>query len=166
MSHTCSVLWLAVRRWCHTFMCTRSINSGSSLSWQRKLMISFMVPTKPDWSGLVLSTQNLSYNSEFVNLPSWYRPLIPLIKSFRLIWKLHGVFSNGRLHPTKGCISRLPRHQTSLKAISIGRILGRQPSFRVQIGCIPCIQFEGCMGCILRDLQSPTILCTHPISWK
>ncbi len=82
-------------------MCTRSINSGSSLSWQRKLMISFMVPTKPDWSGLVLSTQNLSYNSEFVNLPSWYRPLIPLIKSFRLIWKLHGVFSNGRLHPTK-----------------------------------------------------------------
>ncbi len=37
-------------------------------------MISFMVPTKPDWSGLVLSTQNLSYNSEFVHLPSWYRP--------------------------------------------------------------------------------------------
>ncbi len=30
-------------------------------------MISFMVPTKPDWSGLVLSTQNLSYNSEFVS---------------------------------------------------------------------------------------------------
>ncbi len=38
-------------------------------------MISFMVPTKPDWSGLVLSTQNLSCNSEFVHLPSWYRPL-------------------------------------------------------------------------------------------
>ncbi len=38
-------------------------------------MISFMAPTKPDWSGLVLSTQNLSYNSEFVNLQSWYRPL-------------------------------------------------------------------------------------------
>ncbi len=38
-------------------------------------MISFMVPTKPDWSGLVLSTQNLSYNSEFVHLPSWYRPM-------------------------------------------------------------------------------------------
>ncbi len=51
-----------------------SIISGSSLSWQRKLMISFMVPIKPDWSGLVLSTQNLSYNSEFVHLPSWYRP--------------------------------------------------------------------------------------------
>ncbi len=69
-SHPCSVLWLAVRRWCHTFMCTRSINSESSLSWQRKLMISFMVPTKPDWTGLVLSTQNLSYNPEFVHLPS------------------------------------------------------------------------------------------------
>ncbi len=41
-----------------------------------KLMISFIVPTKPDWSGLVLSTQNLSYNSEFVHLPSWYRPLL------------------------------------------------------------------------------------------
>ncbi len=53
------------------FMCTRSVNSGSSLSWQRKLMI----PTKPDWSGLVLSTQNVSYNSEFVHLQSWYRPL-------------------------------------------------------------------------------------------
>ncbi len=39
-------------------------------------MISFMEPTKPDWSGLVLSTQNLSYNSEFVHLPSWYRPLV------------------------------------------------------------------------------------------
>ncbi len=37
-------------------------------------MISFMVPTKPDWSGLVLSTQNLSYNSKCVHLPSWYRP--------------------------------------------------------------------------------------------
>ncbi len=57
-SHPCSVLWLAVPRWCHTFMCTRSTNSGSSLSWQRKLMISIMVPIKPDWSGLVLSTQN------------------------------------------------------------------------------------------------------------
>ncbi len=41
-------------------------------------MIGFMVPTKPDWSGLVLSTQNLSYNSEFVHLPSWYRPLLLL----------------------------------------------------------------------------------------
>ncbi len=39
-------------------------------------MISFMVPIKPDWSGLVLSTQNLSYNSEFVHLPSWYRPRV------------------------------------------------------------------------------------------
>ncbi len=76
VNRTCSVLWLAVHRWCHTFMCTHSINSGSSLSWQRKLMISFMVPTKPDWSGLVLSTQNLSYKSEFVYLPSWYRALI------------------------------------------------------------------------------------------
>ncbi len=76
VNHTCSVLWLAVRHWCHTFMCMRSINSGSSLSWQRKLMISFMGPTKPDWSGLVLSNQNLSYNSEFVHLPSWYRPLV------------------------------------------------------------------------------------------
>ncbi len=76
VNHTCSVLWLAVRRWCHTFMCTHSINSGSNLSWQRKLMNSFMVPRKPDWSGLVLSTQNLSYNSEFVHLPSWYRPLL------------------------------------------------------------------------------------------
>ncbi len=37
-------------------------------------MISFMVTTKPDWSGLVLSTQNLSCNSEFVHLPSWYKP--------------------------------------------------------------------------------------------
>ncbi len=74
VNHTCSVLWLAVRRWCHTFMCTRSINSGSSLSWQRKMMIRFMVSTNPDWSGLVLSTQNLSYNSEFVHLSSWYRP--------------------------------------------------------------------------------------------
>ncbi len=76
VNRTCSVLWLAVHRWCHTFMCTHSINSGSSLSWQRKLMISFMVPTKPDWSGLVLSTQNLSYKSEFVHLPSWYRALL------------------------------------------------------------------------------------------
>ncbi len=82
VNHTCSVLWLAVHRWCHTFMCTRSINSGSSLSWQRKLMISFMVPTKPDWSGLVLSTQNLSYNSEFVHLPSWYRPV-----ECKLLWQ-------------------------------------------------------------------------------
>ncbi len=79
VNHTCSALWLAVHRWCHTFMCTRSINSGSSLSWQRKLMISFMGPTKLDWSGLVLSTQNLSYNSEFVHLRSWYRPLVELI---------------------------------------------------------------------------------------
>ncbi len=55
-------------------MCTCFINSGSSLSWLRKLIISFMVPTKPAWSGLVLSTQNLSYNFEFVHLPSWYRP--------------------------------------------------------------------------------------------
>ncbi len=39
-------------------------------------MISFMVPTKPDWSGMVLSTQSLSYNSEFVHLPSWYRPQV------------------------------------------------------------------------------------------
>ncbi len=39
-------------------------------------MIGFMIPTKPDWSGLVLLTQNLSYNSEFVHLPSWYRPLL------------------------------------------------------------------------------------------
>ncbi len=39
-----------------------------SLSWPRKLMISFMVPVKPDWSGLVLSTQNVSNNSEFVHL--------------------------------------------------------------------------------------------------
>ncbi len=39
-------------------------------------MISFMVPTKPDWNGMVLSTQSLSYNSEFVNLPSWYRPQV------------------------------------------------------------------------------------------
>ncbi len=46
-------MWLAVYYWCHTFMCMCFINSGSSLSWQRKLMISFMVPTKPDWSGLV-----------------------------------------------------------------------------------------------------------------
>ncbi len=78
LAFTCFVLWLAVRRWCNTFMCTRSINSELSLgsSWQRKLMISFMVPTKPDWSGLVLSTQNLFYNSEFVHLPSWYRPLV------------------------------------------------------------------------------------------
>ncbi len=32
VNHTCSVLWLAVRCWCHTFMCTCSINSGSA-SW-------------------------------------------------------------------------------------------------------------------------------------
>ncbi len=31
--------------------------------------------TKPDWSGLVLSTQNLSHNSDFVHLQTWYRPL-------------------------------------------------------------------------------------------
>ncbi len=74
VNHTCFVLGLTDCRWCDTFMCTRSINS--SLSWQRKLMISFMVPTKLDWSDLVLSTQNISYNSEFVNLQSWYRPLI------------------------------------------------------------------------------------------
>ncbi len=72
VNHTCSVLWLAVHRWCHTFMCMHFINSWSSLSWQRKL-ISFMVLRKPDWSGLVLSTQNLSYDSEFVHLQSWYR---------------------------------------------------------------------------------------------
>ncbi len=42
-------------------------------------MISFMVPTNPDWRGLVLSTQNLSYNSEFVHLPSWYRPQDELV---------------------------------------------------------------------------------------
>ncbi len=34
-----------IHYWWHTFMCTCSINSGSSLSWQRKLMVSFMVPT-------------------------------------------------------------------------------------------------------------------------
>ncbi len=45
-------------------------------------MISFMIPTNPDWSGLVLSTQNLSYNSEFVHLPSWYRPLV-CVAAFR-----------------------------------------------------------------------------------
>ncbi len=73
VNHTCSVLWLAVLRWCHTFMCTHSINSGSSRV-DRKLTIRFMVPTTPDWSGFVLSTQNLSYNSEFVHLPSWYSP--------------------------------------------------------------------------------------------
>ncbi len=54
-----SVLWLAVRRWCHTFTCTLSIISGSSLSWLRKMMISIMVTIKPDWGGLVLSTLNL-----------------------------------------------------------------------------------------------------------
>jgi len=74
ISRARSVLWLAVRRWCHTFMCTRSVNSGSSLSWQRKLMISFIVPIKTDCIGLVLSTLNLSYNSECVHLQSWYRP--------------------------------------------------------------------------------------------
>ncbi len=78
-------------------------------------MISFMVPTKPDWSGLVLSTQNLSYNSEFVHLPSWYRPLVlkghcpanfssnpnqthlnQLIKLFRITNKQQaGVFDQG-----------------------------------------------------------------------
>ncbi len=62
LNHTCSVLWLAVRRWCHTFTCTRSINSGSSLSWERKLMISFMVPTKlgsvPSSSSTLLSLWN------------------------------------------------------------------------------------------------------------
>ncbi len=36
-------------------------------------MISFMVPIKTDCIGLVLSTLNLYYNSEFVNLQSWYR---------------------------------------------------------------------------------------------
>ncbi len=92
------MLWLAVRRWCHTFMCTCSINSGSSLSWQRKLMISFMVPTKPDWSGLVLSTQNLSYNSEFVHLPSWYRPQVsdlcsPCLVFPSLLWPYLGSLS-------------------------------------------------------------------------
>ncbi len=63
VNHTCSVLrgmWLAVRHWCHIFMCTHSTNSGSkpSLGWQSKLMISITVQTKPDWSGLVLTTQN------------------------------------------------------------------------------------------------------------
>ncbi len=89
VSHTCSVLWLAVRRWCHTFMCTCFINSGSR---QRKLMISFMVPTKPDWSGLVLSIQNVSYNSEFVNLPSRYRVRLNtvLISSYpKIVSKQH-----------------------------------------------------------------------------
>ncbi len=38
-------------------------------------MITITVPTKPYWSGLVLSIQNLSYHSEFVHLPSRYRPL-------------------------------------------------------------------------------------------
>ncbi len=37
-------------------------------------MIIFMVPIKTDCIGLVLSTLNLSYNSEFVHLHSWYRP--------------------------------------------------------------------------------------------
>ncbi len=60
VSRARSVLWLAVRRWCHIFMCTCSVNSGSSLSWQRKLMIIFMVPIKTDCIGLVLSTLNLS----------------------------------------------------------------------------------------------------------
>ncbi len=52
-----------------TLSCARSpLILDQSLSWPRKLMISFMVPVKPDWSGLVLSTKNVSYNSEFVHL--------------------------------------------------------------------------------------------------
>ncbi len=50
-------MWLAAHYWCHTFTCTRSINSGSSLSWLRKLTISFMIPTNPDWTGFDLSNQ-------------------------------------------------------------------------------------------------------------
>ncbi len=35
-------------------------------------MISFIVPTKPDWSGLVLSTQNLSdSHCVYQNLPTY-----------------------------------------------------------------------------------------------
>ncbi len=80
-------------------------------------------------------------------------------------WPAHytqRVFLKQKTVSCEGCISRLPRHQTSLKAISIWRILGRQPSFHV----LHSAEFEGCMGCILHDLQSPTILCTHSISWK
>ncbi len=85
VNHTCSVLWLAVLCWCHTFMCTHSINSGSSRV-DRKLMIHFMVLTTPDWSGFVLSTQNLSYNSEFVHLPSWYRPPVVLFVTWVFLY--------------------------------------------------------------------------------
>ncbi len=41
--------------WANWHMSIKTVHVlGSSLSWQRKLMNSFMAPTKPDWSGLVL----------------------------------------------------------------------------------------------------------------
>jgi len=40
------------------------------------MMISIMVPAKLGWIGLVLSTGNQFCNPEFVQLPSWYRPLV------------------------------------------------------------------------------------------
>ncbi len=47
----------------HVHVCASAPQTqDQSLSWQRKLMISIMVPTKPDWSGLDLSTGNWSCN--------------------------------------------------------------------------------------------------------
>jgi len=49
-------MWLAVRYWCYFK------TQDQSLSWQSKLIISIIVPTKPDW-----------IKFGFVNwLPSWY----------------------------------------------------------------------------------------------
>ncbi len=71
-------------------------------------MISFMVPTKPDWSGLVLSTQNLSYNSEFVHLPSWYRPLV-----FKDTWLNY--FQTNPALPTAGYLDQVCSINQKLK---------------------------------------------------
>ncbi len=56
-------------------------------------MTSIMVPTKLDWSGLVLSIQNLSYNSEFVHLPSWYRPLLDCLIAITILCGMVVCFS-------------------------------------------------------------------------
>ncbi len=106
-SHLLCCDWLFAADVTHS--CARApLSQDQSLSWQRKLMISIMVPTKPDWSGLVWSTRNLSYNSEFVHLPSWYRPLENQIKCQELILSLP-IEGNTNPRILRKCFQRIQR---------------------------------------------------------
>ncbi len=61
--------WITLARRCDwlfaadvTHSCVRApLTQDQALSWQRRLMISFMVPQKPDWSGLVAKCQLKTY---------------------------------------------------------------------------------------------------------